>query len=188
MALEVQGDKQLERLLKRLPEKLLTKVVRGAANRSMEPVRKEMKRRAAESEESGLLEESIGKKTKTYRRTQTVTTNVGPRVGFKRRVEVPLNPFEIEFGGTGFTGGAVKQVLRDPTKVAHLVEGFKRPARPHTIPGVFGILTVRHPGIFRPNPFARPAWDAKQPEAFRRYKALLGKGAIREAKKLGKVA
>lgn len=181
----LEGDKELRKLLKRLPDKIFAKVLRGAVNRGIEPGRKEAIKNAERIEESGLLAESMGKKTKKYKRFDLVTGNVGPRVGFKRLVDVPLNEFELEFGG--FIGSQThKTVIRNPANTAHLVEGFKTPAKPHKISNVFGRMTVQHPGIRRPQPLMRAAFDKTVGEQLRRFRTFLAKGAVREARKLAK--
>lgn len=182
MAEFLEGDKELDRLLKKLPSRLLNRVVGRSATLAMVPVGKEMKRLAKRSDETGLLTESVGAKKKLYRRTETVTVNVGPRAGFKRSVDVELNEFELEFGGV-LRVQTHKTMVRNPSNYAHLVEGFKSRAKPHRIVA-FGRVKVDHPGVSRPKPFVRPAFDRKKEQAFRIYRAGLAKGAVREAQKL----
>jgi len=100
----VTGDKQLERKLARLPDRVLNRVVRRASAKAMIPVSRSAKANAPR--ETGLLAKSIGRKTKVFKSGGTVQTVVGPRLGFKQMVTLPNG----------------KTMLRNPFKYAHLVE------------------------------------------------------------------
>ena len=100
ISISLMGDKELIRMLDRLPVKISRKVVPAAASKSMTPVStmaKKLVRRQTRG--TGLLARSIGKKRKIYRASGNTIVVVGVRMEFKRK------------SGT-----------RNPSKYAHLVE------------------------------------------------------------------
>jgi HK97 gp10 family phage protein len=98
--LSIVGDKALMKKLAKLKAGAQRRVVRKAVTAMLSPVVKAAK--AAAPKETGLLRKSIGKKTVTYARKNTVVGIVGPRSSVV---------------GTGPDGGK-----RWPVKYAHLVE------------------------------------------------------------------
>ncbi len=165
------GDKALERKLKQLPDDIFRKTTRKAAAMSMTPVAKEARQRARAVADTGTLARSIGKRTKTYRRSGVVVTIVGPRKGFRELVGTRLNPFTRAFR----TGEATRKVFRDPLKYAHLVEFM---VRPHTIRKALGFMTVRHPG-FAGRPFMRPSLDNNKGRVLSIFKTQIRAGLER---------
>ena len=93
------GDKELERTLKTLGERVQRKVTRQAVNAACTPIVKAARNNAPE--ESGLLKESLAKKIKTYPASMTVVGIIGPDTETK---------------------GEYKGEKRWPAKYAHLVE------------------------------------------------------------------
>src|SRR4051812_20572613 len=73
----LKGDKQLERLLRGLGDRVQRKVLRAAVSAGATPVVKTAKARARKR--SGLLKKSLGKKVVTNKRTQSATAIVGAR-------------------------------------------------------------------------------------------------------------
>jgi len=102
------GDKALAKIFKQLPGRIFRKVARASVSKALTPVTKSAKRRVRV--QTGLLKKSIGKKVKTYSRSQNIAGIVGAR-----------NEIEGEFKGK----------KRKPAKYSHLVERthpFLRPA------------------------------------------------------------
>jgi hypothetical protein len=64
------GDKELEKLFQTLGERVERKITRQAVNVALTPCLKSA--RAKVKKESGLLEESLDKKIKTYPESMTV--------------------------------------------------------------------------------------------------------------------
>ena len=99
MSIKLEGGKELARALQSLGPRVARKVTRQAVNASLTPVLKTA--RANAPEESGLLKESLDKKTKTYAENMVIVGLVGPDTT---------------------TQGTFKGELRKPSKYAHLVE------------------------------------------------------------------
>lgn len=159
----LEGDKELERKLRALPKRVFKNVVRGATTKAMTPATKTAKRLAKGIGDRGTIAKSIGKKTKTYPRTQTIVTLVGPRRGFK----------DTESG-------------HNPSNTAHLAEFGTAPhvirsEKPMGPKGVFGLI-VHHPGQ-KATPFMRPALDNNEAQILSIYRRALSDGIVRQAKK-----
>lgn len=127
---EVQGDVELIRKLRRLNGAVRGRISRSSASTAMVPVRKRSKQllRANGSVESGLLLRSIGKKVVT--KNGITSAFVGPRVG-------------------GAYVGIWKGRFRQPWKYGHFVEfgtknakakPFQRPALKQERSNVINIL------------------------------------------------
>lgn len=173
----LQGDKELERKLLGLEKKVFNKVIRGATERSMRPVRDEAKKRATDLKDTGLLAKSLGIKTKAYPRKRKVISLVGPRKGFKRQVKRTIT----------LPDGRVmhKTEMANPVNYAHLVE-FGTQA--HSLGAGSNIRKgLQFPGAVHPGtqarPFLRPAFDSKESQILSIYRRQLWEGLIREAKK-----
>jgi HK97 gp10 family phage protein len=93
------GDKELEKLFQTLGERVERKITRQAVNVALTPCLKSA--RAKVKKESGLLEESLDKKIKTYPESMTVVGLVGPNTA---------------------VSGEYEGELRVPWRYAHLVE------------------------------------------------------------------
>lgn len=171
------GDKELEKKLLGLEKKVYNRVVRGATERSMRPVRDSAKQRALAIKDTGLLAKSIGVKTKSYPRKRVVVSLVGPRKGFKREVtRTTTLPDGRE---------VTKKMLANPANYAHLVE-FGTQA--HSLGGGSQIRDgLQFPGAIHPGtvarPFLRPAFDEKEMQILSIYRRELAAGVIREAMK-----
>ena len=106
ISISLRGDKELIRMLDRLPVKIARKVVPAAASKSMTPVSKMAKKLVrGQTRGTGLLSRSIGKKRKIYRASGNTIVVVGVRMEFKRKA-----------------GGSSQGGFRNPSKYAHLVE------------------------------------------------------------------
>lgn len=100
----LKGDKELRRLLKRIPEKAALPAMSQAVGRAVAPVRKAARDKIRkQSEETGELRKSLSIKRVKYKRSGTVVAVVGPRKDSK-------NP----------------ETGRNPANYAHLVEGGHR--------------------------------------------------------------
>lgn len=116
---KVLGLKQLRKELLEVPEKLRRKALRSAQTRASRIIITEARSRVPVR--FGLLKKSLGRKSKTYRKSGTVVSVIGPRKGFKTQ----------RVGGSKYD---------DPVRYAHLVEygtrhsaakPFLRPAWDH---------------------------------------------------------
>lgn len=160
------GLKALDRQLKALPDAVLMKVVRPAVSKAMTPVLTDARRRATEIKDTGLLAKSLGRKTKTYRKSMIVVHLIGPRSGFKR---------EVVRHSTLPNGKVItKREMADPAHYAHLVE---LGTAPH---GLGGLTGGQHPGT-KAQPFMRPAFDANENTVLSIYRAQLRVGVVRQA-------
>jgi len=75
--LSMSGDRQVEQMLKQLPDRVLRKVTRQAVNAGATPVLKAA--RSNVNVKRGVLRAALTKKVKTYTKSQTVLALVGPR-------------------------------------------------------------------------------------------------------------
>jgi hypothetical protein len=155
-------DRKVQRMLRELPDRIERKVLRQAINVATTPAVRAAKRLAPKGE-SGLLKKSIGKKIKTYKRTNTAVALVGPR---KQTV------------------GEYKGKPRKPSKYAHLVE---RGTKAHKITVVFKDghkATFSHPGS-KAKPFLKNAQETSLSQYQSICKARVAEGVIKEGQKLG---
>ena len=76
------GDKELERLLRKLPEKVQTRVLKKAIRFAGKSIRKSQRDGIKKHNKSKMLQKSIGTKLKTYRKDGNTVLIVGPRKGF----------------------------------------------------------------------------------------------------------
>ena len=74
---DIQGDKALRKLMKKLPDKTLRKVARQSINAAATPVLKAARRNAPS--DSGKLKSVLAKKVKTYTKSKAVIALVGPK-------------------------------------------------------------------------------------------------------------
>lgn len=99
--LSITGDRDLERTLKTLGDKVQKRILRGAVTAGARPIQRAAKTKAAK--ESGLLKKALGTKVKANK-NGTVTVRIGPRTNIE---------------------GTYKGRKRRPVRYAHLVEkGF----------------------------------------------------------------
>lgn len=160
--ISIEGDKALMSALRSLPEKVRRKISLAAVRAGAKPVISAAA--SAAPRESGRLQESIGAKTKAYRRGAEATIAViGARKGF---------------------GGDYRGYPRDPRYYSHMVEGG---TRPHLLPylrigGEIIRQWWRHPGA-RPKPFLAPAFDSQKQMALSAITAKLRQRLEKEAAK-----
>jgi HK97 gp10 family phage protein len=153
-------DRKVRRMLKELPDRIERKVLRQAIGPATTPAVKAAKRLAPR--DSGLLKKSIAKKIKTYKKTNTAVSIVGPK---KDVVEV------------------INGKNKRPSKYAHLVEGG---TSPHKIVVTWKgkKVTLQHPGA-KATHFLKQAQEA----SLSQYKSIcmqrMADGVIREGQKLG---
>ena len=164
----IEGDKKLMHLLSRLPDQVFARVVGKATAKAATPVSRTAKRLAPK--QFGILRKSIGKKTVKYRRTQTVLTYVGPRLGFKQM--------------------APDGRYRNPVFYAHLMEGGHNIVRAGSLGqqrSAKGDRLIRAKGTGQiigrvaAQPFMRPAYERNRAEILRIFRQELGTGIRREA-------
>jgi hypothetical protein len=114
------------------------------------------------------LIKSLGRKTKTYKRTASVISVMGPRKGFV-------------FVGKDKQGRTVK---RNATTYGHLVEFGHRIVKGGALKREGRTLTTEKEGAsvgFVPaEPFMRPAWEANKAAAHATIRAEVAK-AVRES-------
>lgn len=120
----ISGLKELQDTLNMLPAAIAKGALRGATSKAMTPVSKSAKANVRQQTNgTGLLAKSIGKKTRLYRMTGSAVTIVGPRKGFKAKVGERRSGFREAYR----TGRATQDTFRNPSNYAHLVErGFRR--------------------------------------------------------------
>lgn len=124
MTVELLGDKSLLKKFATLPDRLQRKHVRRGVTKAARRTAKEAKGKVPT--ETKTLKLSIGQRVRTRR--GVVLAAVGPRRNMGRMVSAEGR------------GGKTRQVFRNPTRYAHLVE--------------FGSSEIQ------PQPFMRPAYDA----------------------------
>lgn len=132
----VKGLKELDALLKTLPAKMETNVLRGALRAGANAIKKEAAQNI--SSKSGALAKGLRVSARLDRRAGKVTASVkaGKKMGhIARFVEFGTRPHEIK-----------------PKSRSSLF-----------FAGVFGEI-VQHPGA-KPHPFMRPALDSRASEA-----------------------
>jgi hypothetical protein len=140
----------------------------------MTPVVHDVKVYAKEIKQTGLLEQSFGKKTKTYARAGVVVTVVGPRKGFKKKFTIKrtINGKEVLY-----------EEYRNPVSYAHLVE---KGTEPHSLgSGTEGRKGIdkgggHHPGA-KANPILQRAFWRNQRVILGIYRAELAEGVERVA-------
>ena len=160
----LKGGDDLERRLRRLDDKMEKKIKKQAVKAAGKPI--VTAARALVRRESGILAESLGSFTRTYRGGSTVAI-VGPRRRFRVRQKVEL---------TGASKG------REPANYAHLVEGGTKPHfMPKAVIGGVVLTAFQHPGT-RPRRFMEPAWDANKNKALRVMAKKLDAGIAKVAK------
>ena len=154
---------KLKRNLKVLPEVIYNRKVGVAARHAMKQVAKTAKQLAPKN--TGLLAESIGIKTKKYKRSGTAVVVVGPRSGFKdpKSGANPMNYAHlVELG----TGGH-----RIPTKAVGKGQIVRQP--------------WEHPGT-PPRPFLLPALERNADRVISEYGQKILKDINKEVEKLGR--
>ncbi len=180
--IKIEGLKELNKLMKFLPDAMQRKIYLGAIREAGKPILKEAKHRARSAGDTGLLAKSIGAKTRLYKRSGVRVLIMGPRTGHGKTIEQALPK--------NLTGSKSKSVtvFRDPVKYAHLVEGFRQPAKRHDIPNFLGQkgVTLDHPGIRRTRPFMRPAYDHNRHAAVRNFGRVVGKRIVKVAPQLAR--
>jgi HK97 gp10 family phage protein len=75
--MNMSGDRQLERMLRGLPDKVLRKVTRQAINAGATPVLKAARKNVPV--DKAVLKKAMTKKVKVYQKSSTVLGLVGPR-------------------------------------------------------------------------------------------------------------
>ena len=150
----ITGDKELKVRLESMGDAVTRRVLKSATAKAMTPVSKSAKANARKIKDTGLLAQSIGKKTKLYRRSDVAVAIVGPRAGFRKSV---------------VRRGQSRSVLADPGKYAHLVE--------------FGHSIVRGGrvvGRVRAFPWLRPALHQNRALIIQKWRQEMSRGTERE--------
>ncbi len=168
LGVAISGDKALINALFALPDKVFRRGVVIASRRAMKPVIEEAKAKAPR--ESGALSTSVGVRVKSYKKTGTVVTVVGPRQGYAK---------------------TFNNKLRNPFYYAHLVEKGHKVVKP----GSLKIRFSSHRGFIRAKgtgktlgwvagiPFLRPSLEHNQDGILGSLKSELGSFVEREAKR-----
>ena len=164
---KMDGFKQLERSLSKLPKELSSGVERTALRTAAKPIEKKAKASAptGTGKHSGLLKKSIGitvKKQKKGRNSGNLSARIGIRTGFK--VSLGMRIARVTKGKRVI--GQAYEAFKDPTKYAHLVEfGTSREAA---------------------KPFMRPAAEGSRGEVASLLAKGYDKGLARIVKKIKK--
>lgn len=165
----IDGLKELDRALGRLPIQIQKKVLKKAVSEAGEPVARAA--RALAPMETGLLQRSIKPYVKQYKRSGTWVAVVGPTKVTAKKAR------------KGLSGSKAR---RDPRFYGHLVEGETKPHLQHgvTIPLVYIRLSAsQHPGT-KSVGFLERAWGANRNRALHVMKRELRKGIREELAKL----
>lgn len=160
MTVQMRGGPELDALLRQLPEKLQTNVLRGAARAGARVIAKEAKVRVPKA--TGLTAKSIKVDTSTRNGVVKATIRTRGRHSY-------LAPF-LEYGVAGHfisiaeADTPTTETRRGPRKVSigQVNKMAKRGSL--VISQHFVGPVVQHPGV-RAHPFFRPALDAKAKEA-----------------------
>ena len=149
-------DEKLLTALDNLNGRAFGQVIRSSTNKAMTPVLKKAKAylKSKDVGDSGLLQESLGKKGYTSKRGGFQTVLVGPRSGFKRLV--------LRRGKWGD-----RLVRANPLNYAHLIEGGHR-----------GRGRSRS-GWTNARPFMAPALKTQKTQVTAEIRSLLGIGVLR---------
>lgn len=167
MSFTMSGTNELDRAIKELGDKITHGPAKKALEAAVQPMVDRMKQMAPV--ETGALRESIGFKTKRYRRSKNTLALVGPKSGTMWQ-----------------TGPDTVTMGRNPARYAHLVEyghaqvhgGRKtkgKSIRKNTISGK---------GFIEPKPFMRPAWDATKDQVYDTIRAQFGAEVIANANRM----
>jgi HK97 gp10 family phage protein len=173
MKVRLEGLQEAFAALEGLKRGLRNRILRLALNEATAPMLKAAKDRAVKGKwsGSGLLKKSIGRRTKTYRRSGSVIVIIGPRVeGFRKQHTYKPEHIFREFGGKGGVSRTRRikkprpdqlRVMRNPVHYAHFVERgtYKRAAKP----------------------FLRPAFTATKSQAEAIFKRRVGQEVLRLA-------
>jgi hypothetical protein len=156
--IRVEGLKEIDRRLGRLPDKLQHKILKEGVKEAVASVIRAAK--ALAPVETGTLRRSIGVRIKSYQKKQTWVAIVGPR-----RVLAPK-----------FREGLpTSKAARDPRFYGHLVESG---AQPHKQKGVvipivgLRLMASQHPGV-KGTGFMEDAWKANRGRVLLRLKRRL---------------
>lgn len=168
MKFKMDGFKELEKALSKLPKDLRDGVERTALRTAAKPIEKKAKAGApvGVGEHSGLLKKAIGitvKKQKKGRNVGNLSARVGIRTGFK--VSLGIRIARVTKGKR--VAGQAYEAFKDPIKYAHLVE--------------FG--TAREAA----KPFMRPAAEGSRNEVASLLAKGYDKGLTRIVKKIKKL-
>jgi len=182
MRVDLTGDKELIKTLKRLEAKTLRKVVRRATGLSMTPVKRDAKKRI--HNRTGALKRSISKKTKTYTNTRTVISLIGAKAGYKEMSNrygkvVPAN-YEhlVEFGHRLVKGGKASKLSSESYMklykgdLSELYSGNSKE-------GPSGGRVI---GWVPAHPFMRPALRTNKHKIISKFKKETWTGIVRLAK------
>lgn len=144
MDIRVEFDKRdrrrFKKLAKKLPQNVFRRHVGKSANKAMTPVSRAAKKFAPK--EAGDYRKSIGKKKKTYKRTNVAWVGVGPRKGkahyalghlieYGHRIVVGGTTARISGKQAGRTGSARNEARTGKGRVVGFV-----PAHPHLKPAM----------------------------------------------------
>lgn len=165
----VTGDKELNRRLERLDQKVRRRITRFALRKAGAPVLAQAALNVADVSET--IADAMGMQAKSFDRGAVHVLKVGPVSDPSAwRTKRVANPFT---GNPGLR-------LHKPHKTAHLVEGG---TKPHTI--VVGRTKIRHPGV-EPHPYLEPARKARGGLAQAIFVREAWRAIEREAKKSAK--
>lgn len=109
VVMKIEGFDELRKTFRRLPLRVVDKVLKSAVRAGGNPIAKAIRARAPRR--TGLLTKSIANKVKLYKATGTAVAIIGAR---NRKVQVASR-----IGG----GKHGQAIFANPAKYAHLVEG-----------------------------------------------------------------
>ncbi len=164
--LDKNDQRRFNKAAKSLPEKVFLKHVGKSANKAMTPVSRAAKKKAPKL--SGDYRKSIGKKKKTYKRSQVVWIGVGPRKGKHNYALGHL----IEMGHRIVVGGTAARVSGSRAGQIAAAQKAARTGKGRVV------------GFIPAQPHLRPALRENKTKVLSQYAKGLKKGITEEALKV----
>jgi HK97 gp10 family phage protein len=182
-AIALEGDKELERQLKKMPDVLFQKTVSKAVSKAMTPINRQARANANAVKDTGALKRSIGKRTRKYKKSGVVVGVVGVKrdhseTDDKGKKHVPTNYAHlVEYGHKIAVGGTLAyESLGEVFKAGATARKGKSGRRGKG----------ENVGSVPPRPLLRHAFETKEDTAYRVYKRELARGVDRAARETGK--
>lgn len=167
MIVSVSGMAQLEQALAQLPKATARNVLKRTLNKAAEPIADEARRLAPIK--TGNLRRSIAVSSKIKNKTGNAEYSAAMRAGL----------------GKAAAASALRQARREAKGTGSFAEVYVGPARGK---GVIGYAHIVEFGSndTAPQPYMRPAWDAKKREALEIIKGELRGQIILAARRVGR--
>ena len=173
MSVNVQGDRQIQAALRKLPDRLRELVIKSGVRSSMLPALNMAKRKVPER--TGQLRDSLKRFVRSYP-SGVVAGFMGPSNDFKITIKTK--------------GGKTRNI--DPSNYAHLVEfghrivvgGAVARKGKSNLTRNLRLLTGKVVGFVPPQPFMRDSFEASKGQMEASFKRIVARGAKREWNKM----